>query len=327
MALIPLNTPPSTEPWEPPSARVQVEEKTHTAGRKHPLPMAPRWECIGEETGGESRTIRPLTEVIGKIAFGEEPPLEAISQGAPTAPLPAPEGAPVETPSTSKEQEVSNLKAMFSMLDLPEELLKESPPPPVTSPESSSETIPPTDEELQVTPDPQALEEAFQQARERGEEEGRAQAQKQLEPIQKRYCDTIQELGTLMEEIRKEQEGALVELTMALLSRIVRQELALNKGHIIAYIKEVLQLVREGDRVTIQVSSEDYAVLMAHPDHFWEEREGEVRLEPSEEIQRGGCTAQCSSGCVDGTIEAQLEALSQGLTTPLKAVDQEVRHA
>jgi type III secretion protein L len=110
-------------------------------------------------------------------------------------------------------------------------------------------------------------------------------------------------------------EPELVRLALAVASRVVAREVALDMGVVTRIASEALEAARERCQVVVRVAPADAAALRAEEPRLLQAlgraRSVEIREDPA--IGRGGVVVETEAGTVDARIETRLETLRRAL--------------
>lgn len=161
-------------------------------------------------------------------------------------------------------------------------------------------------------PEPQALEEAREQAYQQGFDDGKLagaqEARQALEPVMKQE---IQQLAKRLDKLVQQAQGdisrleetlsaQLLELACDLARQVVRAELSTAPETLRAVVNEALALaVEDGRPATVRVHPQDAEWLQTG----WTDGPATVKLVADDSIAPGGCVVECSQGAVDATVE------------------------
>lgn len=170
-------------------------------------------------------------------------------------------------------------------------------------------------------------EEGFQAAFPKGIEEGRQQGmlkgQEEVAQIIKRFEQIIQFLAEPLNQVNQEVEEELISLSLATAKQIIRREINIDPGQIVAVIKEALaalpsnskhikvflhpadaQIARENLKLFTGTQTENSRIDNDDArEEFWS-----VIDEPT--IARGGCKIKSEFSQIDASIEARIAEIS-----------------
>ena len=164
-----------------------------------------------------------------------------------------------------------------------------------------------------------AMESQLRQAHARGLEEGmkagRESASAELQPVMERLLRSCSEVAGMRARIRKETEGDIVTLTVAIARRVLRRELAVDPEAIHGVVKAALE----------KVQSKEICSIKTHPDHatqvrtFFEKAglSAGIEIAPDASLSPGGLVIETKRGNLDASVETQLKEIERGFTDRL----------
>lgn len=151
------------------------------------------------------------------------------------------------------------------------------------------------------------------EARDRGLEEGRAQAALECAGLHAELRRLIEELSPAFERFCLQQAPSLTQLCITAVEKILHEQLSLEPERVVAIVRAAIAHVPHSQRLTVQVHPEDLPLLQeailteGHLSH-------EVTLEGDPQLQRGGCRVESRQGVVDASLEGALVRLTGILT-------------
>jgi len=150
----------------------------------------------------------------------------------------------------------------------------------------------------------QAYDEAFQQ----GLQQGRQQAQAELGQSVSSINSVLNSLAKPLQEVSEQVENELVDLCIAMLKQLVRRELKLDPGQVVAVVREALTALPGSSRnIQVRLNPADIAIvkqaLGASEDaQGWRAIDDPV-------IARGGCRVTTETSNIDNTVDAKIAQL------------------
>lgn len=110
-------------------------------------------------------------------------------------------------------------------------------------------------------------------------------------------------------------ERQIVEMTFAIVRKVLAREIEDNPTVILPVVKEALAKVRDQEQIVIRVNPEDYEmVLMAKRDlQLMVGREHAVSLSADHTIAPGGCVIDTALGTVDARLDTKLEMVYKAI--------------
>lgn len=112
-----------------------------------------------------------------------------------------------------------------------------------------------------------------------------------------------------------DSERQIVEISLAVASKVLARELEENPTAILPIVKEALAKVRDQDQIVIRVNPEDYEmVLMAKRDlQLMVGRENAVGVSVDHTVAQGGCVIDTALGTVDARLDTKLELVHRAI--------------
>lgn len=158
-------------------------------------------------------------------------------------------------------------------------------------------------------------EEASQQGFEEGYEKGYRQVMVDFQEKQQELQEIISKGYEEQKRLIDEAEPFLLALSTKIAEKIVKQELKLHPEQILPIVKDGLQNVRERGEVLIQVSAENYALLLPHiPElQLLVDPAAVLKVIPDYSFAGEGCMIHTSFGTYDVTLDSQLTEIKKHL--------------
>jgi len=152
-------------------------------------------------------------------------------------------------------------------------------------------------EELQK----QAYDEAYQA----GLQEGRAAGRDELQSRIHQFEQLMSTLGQPLRDLDEQVEQELVSLVIALVRQMVRRELRVDPGQVVAVVREAMAVLpAASQRVSVHLHPEDAALVREALSLTEEERSWKVVEDPIQ--SRGGCRVITEHSQVDASVESRL---------------------
>lgn len=151
---------------------------------------------------------------------------------------------------------------------------------------------------------------AFAQGYAQGEQAGVDVAARQLQTVYERLGQTIERLSELREELTYRTERDVVELALAVATRILHREVSLDRESLLVMARLALDRMGDVTSATIRLHPDDEAAARAGRD-AWTGRGIAVVADPT--VPAGGCVVQTDRGQVEVGIDAQITELSTAL--------------
>ncbi len=153
---------------------------------------------------------------------------------------------------------------------------------------------------------------AFEQGRQKGIEEGRAQCQAKVDEELTRAIHLANQIGRARVVALEEQERDIVEVALAISHKIILREVETDKELIVRQVRQILGLLLNASLVTLKVHPDDLEVL--EPLHQALQAEfvdgDHLVIEGHEDVQPGGCLVEQAGLQLDARLHQQLETVA-----------------
>jgi flagellar assembly protein FliH len=156
----------------------------------------------------------------------------------------------------------------------------------------------------------EALARAVAEGRARGEAEGReamAQAAARLDAL-------LADLEGARRRLMARAERELVELALVIAGAVLEREIEAEPDYLLRLVRQVVEMVADGDQVEIAVSPRDLELVLAHKDELAREspRAGALLVRADEAIA-AGCVVETRLARVDATLATRLRNVAAEL--------------
>lgn len=149
-------------------------------------------------------------------------------------------------------------------------------------------------------------------ARNEGYQEGLEQAKADIEEVR----GTLTEFMGASQKVFDYIAPSLMEISLDIAKKIIKQEIEQNPSLILSNIAEVLRgLSREENKITLKVNPVQAALVKSEVPEILSTAglDARVMVIPDDGIMEGGCIVQTANGVIDATIETQLSVISEAL--------------
>lgn len=145
-----------------------------------------------------------------------------------------------------------------------------------------------------------------------GQREGIVAGQAELRVRAQRLDQLLQGLQEPLAKSDDQVERELVQLAFAIARQIVRREIKLDPGQIVAVVREALSLLPMASRTAqLHLHPEDGALVREAL--ALNETEQQWRVVDDPTVSRGGCRVNTESSFIDATLESRVAALAATL--------------
>ncbi len=167
----------------------------------------------------------------------------------------------------------------------------------------------------------EGLKQGIADGKDRGYTEGVQKSKQESDAILKQKVKVLQQVSNQLMQPFKQQESQmhllLLDFVGALTRKLVRRELQIDSGDILAVVKQGVQALPVGAKnLRLHLNPDDLALIEAYA----EEKHLGWQFIGDSSLSAGGCRIESDESLVDYTVETQLgELLEQFLTKQLAA--------
>ena len=164
-------------------------------------------------------------------------------------------------------------------------------------------------ESIQRQAHDEALEKGYQEGLAKGLKAGEAKITQQAQGIR----NLMNSLAEPLKELDEKVESELVDLAILIAKQLVRRELKIDSGQVVAVVKEaVAALPSSSHLVKLHLHPEDASLVRAALQ--LDEADGEHwKIIEDPVLTRGGCRVQTENSQIDATIENRLSSIIANL--------------
>jgi len=162
-------------------------------------------------------------------------------------------------------------------------------------------------------------ENAYKEAYELGLHEGRHEAFGKFSKEIEEKLVSLESLLHSLEEGKKElvnfNEAQLVQLVFQIATKIARTEVERNDEAVIEVLRAAVNLAQDEENVTVRVAPEQHEFVEELKKQHGRQFEflKKIKIEPGEEISKGGCVVETTYGEVDARVEQRVQSLWETL--------------
>jgi flagellar assembly protein FliH len=149
-----------------------------------------------------------------------------------------------------------------------------------------------------------------------GEIAGRNRAAADLQPVIERLAHSIQEIANMRPRLRKEAEGDVVKLALAIAHRVIRREMASDPDALRGLVTAALDKLAGQEVSRVKVHPSHAATVKSCLDQFMNSAVVEVVSDSSREL--GTVVFETARGNLDASVDSQLQEIERGLTDRLR---------
>lgn len=184
---------------------------------------------------------------------------------------------------------------------------------------------PPTAHEMQNL-HKDAYDEGFNMGRKEGKaqgyKEGKQQATAESSELIQKLTSILSTLSDPVSQLDDELEKSVAQLTLSIARQLVRREIKIEPGEIVAVVREAVRALPISARhPTIYLHPEDIQLVRNALSLSDEERT--YRLEEDLLLTRGDCRVETESSYIDASVEARLSAIAANMLGDERETEEE----
>ena len=183
-------------------------------------------------------------------------------------------------------------------------------------PRSGSAPPPAAAETFQPTPEQQAqlaaLErDSFTKGYAQGERAGLEAGGKRAEAMLRRLAQTLEELSALRDNMVRQTERELVQLSVAIARRILQREVSVDPELTAALAHIALERLGGTGPATVRLHPDDYAIVTSGQVAPLGGRQVDIVSDPR--VARGGCLVESEFGSINASVDAQVDEIARAV--------------
>jgi flagellar assembly protein FliH len=165
----------------------------------------------------------------------------------------------------------------------------------------------------------QAYNDGFQKGQEEGILQGKQSGLDEMQSLINEAVEKTQRMLTIGEKDAKNMivmaERQIVEIALAVASKILTYQIAENPMVILPIVKNALEKVCDQEQIVLRVSVDDFETVLQAKQEFQNMVGGEQALTVlvDRTIVRGNCVIDTSYGMVDARIDTQFDSIKTAL--------------
>jgi len=158
-------------------------------------------------------------------------------------------------------------------------------------------------------------EEASTQGFQAGFDQGQLQAEEEFRQKRLEMNELIQSAYEEKEKIIQQSESFLLSLSVNIAEKVIKEELRQHDNQLLNVVKQALKHIEESEDVVMQVSPEDYPIILPFLEELqtYVKADSELKLIPVANLAKGGCMIQTANGSYDVTVDSQLQEIKKQL--------------
>lgn len=146
---------------------------------------------------------------------------------------------------------------------------------------------------------------------------GRCQSSRQMDALevklQTAFDQQIAELRQQNEKMIIDLEPELLELSMQIAEKILGLELSRNDTAFLGLVSSALSRFKQGEKITIQVSKNDYWRTMVSSIYAASGLSDGITIMADDSLANGSCVVESAAGTIDAGSGIQMDKIREGL--------------
>ena len=152
---------------------------------------------------------------------------------------------------------------------------------------------------------------AFTKGYAQGERAGLEAGGKRAEAMLRRLAQTLEELSGLRDNMVRQTERELVQLSVAIARRILQREVSVDPELTAALAHIALERLGGAAPATVRLHPDDYANVTAGQITPLGSRQVEVLADAT--VARGGCLVESEFGFINASVDAQVDEIARAV--------------
>lgn len=154
-----------------------------------------------------------------------------------------------------------------------------------------------------------------QEARDQGYQAGVEEGRRLAEETATRWASLAAELGEYKTALYDEARGAVVELVLALVNKILGPLAKGDRDAVVRVTAQALQVLSERETLKIRVNPDDLQGLLEAKPRLLQTFDGIKKLTVMEDpsVSRGGCLVETATAEIDARLDSQLQEIARVL--------------
>ena len=155
----------------------------------------------------------------------------------------------------------------------------------------------------------QGHQEGVETGKAEGYQQGLSEGQEEVTEKSNQLSAILSTLSEPLNQLDNEVEEELVVLAMTVARHLLRRELRSDPSHVIAAVREAVELLpMSSQNIRVVLHPED-AVLVRDALSVGEEEEQRWKITEDPMLTRGGCTVESENSRIDASVETRLNAV------------------
>lgn len=166
----------------------------------------------------------------------------------------------------------------------------------------------------------QVQDEAQRHGHTTGYEEGRQQGYQSTEELLAVAAQIVERAKEESTEIMDRCERDILELAIAVATRVIHTEVTINQDVVLAVVKDAIRKAKDQEKIVIRINPVDFETVAAEKQNLQVliGREMGVDVRGDISVDPGGCVVETDFGAIDARIDTQLDTIKKALLGMVK---------
>jgi flagellar assembly protein FliH len=149
-----------------------------------------------------------------------------------------------------------------------------------------------------------------------GEASSRTRAAAEVQPVLEKLARSIDDLAQIRGRLRKQAEGDVIKLSLAIARRVLRRELAIDRDAMRGLVMAALEKLQAQEICRVRTNPAQAAAIAA----CLRESASNAKVEviPDGSLQPGGVVFETNQGNLDASVDSQLAEIERGLADHMR---------
>jgi flagellar assembly protein FliH len=163
---------------------------------------------------------------------------------------------------------------------------------------------------------------AFQSGYNNGINDAKKEVEEVIWNITQVFTNALNQLSAVKDELLKNAENDIIELTLAMSRKLVCSELRENPDLITDVIKEAIKIARTDDEIIIRINPNDRIFLEQNAKELMDYLKSatfnptaKIILEDDQTMTQGGCVVITDTNVVDMSFESRFESMLETINS------------
>lgn len=163
---------------------------------------------------------------------------------------------------------------------------------------------------------------AFQSGYNNGIASAKEEFEKIIQDVTQIFMNAVNQLSSVKDEIIKNAEKDIIELTLTIAKKLVCSELRQNPDLIAEIIKEAIKIARTDDEIIVRLNPQDRILLEQNSKEIINYLKSatfnptvKITFEDDQSITSGGCIVITDRNIVDMTYESRFESILSAINS------------